>query len=105
MGPEINVLADPSPQHCQRLWLDHPCLLPAEMAALSLLKDLKGWQLRTIDATWPMSEGAAGLERHLQRLSDEAVWAAKHPSCLYQHKNYIETYTITYIHNISIISI
>lgn len=77
VGPETNILANPSPAHCQRLWLDHPCLLPVEMAALSLTQELKGWELRTVDATFPMSEGAAGLERHLTRVASEAVWAAK----------------------------
>ena len=27
------------------------------MAALSLTQELKGWELRTVDATFPMSEG------------------------------------------------
>ena len=30
------------------------------MAALSLTKDLKGWELRTVDTTFPLSEGGAG---------------------------------------------
>eukprot|EP00913_Durusdinium_trenchii_P011508 g10805.t1 len=77
VGPETNVLANPSPRHCQRLWLDHPCLLPAEMAALPMTKDLKGWEMRTVDSTFPMAEGAAGMERHLVRVANEAVWAAK----------------------------
>ncbi|CAJ1373522.1 unnamed protein product, partial [Effrenium voratum] len=77
IGPEVNVLGDPSPKHCQRLWLDKPCLLPAEMAALSRTKELKGWQMRAVDATFPSHEGATGLERHLKRVAQEATWAAK----------------------------
>ena len=31
--------------------------LQAEMAALSSTKELKGWQLRTVDSTFPLAEG------------------------------------------------
>ena len=33
------------------------CHTQAEMAALSLTQDLKGWQMRTVDSTFPMAEG------------------------------------------------
>jgi len=77
IGPETNVLGSPSPQHCQRLWLDKPCLLPAEMAALVHTTDIKGWKIKSCDTTFPVSEGATGMERHLQRVCKEATTAAK----------------------------
>eukprot|EP00439_Symbiodinium_sp_Y106_P016576 s7097_g2.t1 len=77
VGPETNVLGSPSPQHCQRLWLDKPCLLPAEMAALSRTTDLKGWKIKSCDTTFPVTEGATGMEHHLARVCKEATAAAK----------------------------
>eukprot|EP00931_Biecheleriopsis_adriatica_P035288 TRINITY_DN2030_c0_g1_i3.p1 TRINITY_DN2030_c0_g1~~TRINITY_DN2030_c0_g1_i3.p1 ORF type:complete len:2151 (-),score=484.82 TRINITY_DN2030_c0_g1_i3:46-6498(-) len=76
VGPEENVLGEPTSRHCARLWLDKPCLLPSEMAALHRTESVKGWRLQIVDATFPVAEGPAGLERHLMRVCVEAASAA-----------------------------
>mmetsp|Transcript_62362 Transcript_62362/g.174232 ORF Transcript_62362/g.174232 Transcript_62362/m.174232 type:complete len:2159 (-) Transcript_62362:60-6536(-) len=74
IGPEENVLSRPSSEHCHRLWLEHPCLLPHEFQALSQISSVfKQWRVRTLEATFPRKEGPAGLQRHLARLCSEAI--------------------------------
>eukprot|EP00428_Durinskia_dybowskii_P045599 CAMPEP_0170342818 /NCGR_PEP_ID=MMETSP0116_2-20130129/72577_1 /TAXON_ID=400756 /ORGANISM="Durinskia baltica, Strain CSIRO CS-38" /LENGTH=754 /DNA_ID=CAMNT_0010596457 /DNA_START=58 /DNA_END=2318 /DNA_ORIENTATION=- len=76
IGPEQNVLARPEPLHCRRLWLEKPCLLPAEMQAiLNVGGRFNGWRVKTLDTTFPKSEGPAGLQRNLERLCSEVVEA------------------------------
>ena len=62
VGPNTNILAEPTADHCKRLWLESPCLLPEDFAALSKTSDLQGWKSTTIDTTFPKAEGTPGLE-------------------------------------------
>jgi len=49
IGPEKNLLST-SPEHCERLQLDHPILSNVELSALRHL-DYRGWSSRVIDIT------------------------------------------------------
>jgi glutamate synthase (NADPH/NADH) large chain len=70
VGPEQNLL-DATPLHCHRLLVDHPILTNEELAALQHI-DHRGWRSRTIDITFPRSDGAAGFRAALRRIAEEA---------------------------------
>ena len=74
IGPEQNLL-EVSPEHYHRLLVDHPIVTNEEIAALKHLNH-KGWQSRVIDITFDRSEGKAGLQKTLARISAEAEKAA-----------------------------
>ena len=74
IGPEQNLL-DATPEHCHRLLVDHPILTNEEMAALKHM-NYEGWHSRVIDITFDRSEGKAGLQKTLDRISAEAEAAA-----------------------------
>jgi glutamate synthase (NADPH/NADH) large chain len=73
IGPEGNLL-ETIEQQCHRLVVPHPILANEEMARLRQL-DHRGWKTKTIDITYPRSEGAAGLEPALDRICHEASLA------------------------------
>jgi glutamate synthase (NADPH/NADH) large chain len=73
IGPEQNLL-ETTARHCQRLLVPHPILTNEELATLKQI-DYRGWQSRTIDITWPRSEGTAGLVKALDRICLEAEQA------------------------------
>ncbi len=50
------------PQDARMLRVEHPVLLPGEMAAL---RAARGFPATVVDATWPAVEGPEGLERAL----------------------------------------
>jgi glutamate synthase (NADPH) large chain len=70
IGPEKNLL-DSTPEHAQRLLIPHPILTNEELGAIKHL-DYRGWRSRTIDITYPIQEGAAGLTAALDRICAEA---------------------------------
>ncbi len=74
IGPEQNLL-DATPEHCHRLLIEHPILTNEEIEALKTI-DHEGWKSRVIDITFDRSEGKAGLQRTLDRISSEAEAAA-----------------------------
>ena len=37
--------------------------------------EFRGWSTKVLDATWPISEGAAGMQDALQRICTEATAA------------------------------
>ncbi len=74
IGPEQNLL-EATPQHCHRLLVDHPILTNEEIAALKHINH-EGWQSRVIDITFDRSEGKAGVQQTLDRISREAEAAA-----------------------------
>ncbi|HWL08452.1 MAG TPA: glutamate synthase central domain-containing protein, partial [Planctomicrobium sp.] len=74
IGPEGNLL-DTTESQCHRLRVPHPILTDEETAAIKSLKGEHGWKTRTIDATWPKSEGTAGLQKALERVCAEAEQA------------------------------
>jgi glutamate synthase (NADPH/NADH) large chain len=73
IGPEGNVL-ESTEEQCHRLLVPHPILTNEEMAAIKQC-DYRGWKSKTLDATYPVSEGADGLEAALHRLCAEAEQA------------------------------
>ena len=73
IGPERNLL-ETTAEHCQRVLLPHPILSNREFAALAGAEQA-GFSCRTLDATWPLDGGAAGLGNALDRLCREAEQA------------------------------
>jgi glutamate synthase domain-containing protein 2/glutamate synthase domain-containing protein 1/glutamate synthase domain-containing protein 3 len=70
VGSERNLL-DETPEHARQLVIDNPILLDSELEQLRRVDTpvFKSW---TIDTTWPVAEGADGLERAVNRICDEA---------------------------------
>jgi glutamate synthase (NADPH/NADH) len=81
IGPEQNLLAPLSREHCRRLWLEHPCLLPSEMEWIYGINGLRGWKMHILDTTYPVAEGSQGLQRHLGRVCHEACDAIRFGNC------------------------
>ncbi len=74
IGPEGNQL-DTVESHCHRLYLSEPFLTNEELFCLKHM-DHRGWRTRTIDMTYPITEGTAGLVSTLDRIcreTDEAI--------------------------------
>jgi glutamate synthase domain-containing protein 1 len=66
VGPEENLLSDPSPSHCKRLVVRHPVLTLEEMNTLknSTVRRADGTKAFTtavIDTTFPMGSGPDGM--------------------------------------------
>src|SRR6056297_2659984 len=70
IGPEQNLL-EATPQHCQRLLIEHPILTNEELASLKHINH-QGWKSQEIDITFDRGEGKAGLRRALERIASEA---------------------------------
>src|SRR5439155_12898334 len=70
VGSERNLL-DETAEHARQLVIDNPILLDRELEQLRAVDSpaFKSW---TIDTTWPVAEEAAGLERAIDRVCDEA---------------------------------
>ena len=73
IGPEGNLL-DTTEGHAHRLRIPHPILRNEEVAAIKHL-NYRGWRTKTIDITWPRSEGETGLLSTLDRICQEAEQA------------------------------
>ncbi|KAJ2396334.1 glutamate synthase [NADH], partial [Coemansia sp. RSA 2603] len=75
VGPEGNLL-EVSASQTQRLTLESPVLTVAELEAIrGMSRQHSGWTTHTIDVTFPVSEGAGGYERTLDRACAEAQQA------------------------------
>ncbi len=70
VGSERNLL-DETPEHAHQLVIGQPILRNAELEALRQV-DSSIFKAHTIDITWPLSEGAAGMAAALERISLEA---------------------------------
>jgi glutamate synthase domain-containing protein 2/glutamate synthase domain-containing protein 1/glutamate synthase domain-containing protein 3 len=70
IGPEVNLL-DETPEHCHQLVMPQPLLWNTELEKLRQV-DHRVFEARTLDMTWPVAEGAAGMERRLQAMCAEA---------------------------------
>jgi glutamate synthase (NADPH/NADH) large chain len=70
IGPEGNLLKTGESQ-CHRLLIPHPILTNQELDAIKNI-DRQGWRSRTIDITFPRSEGVAGMQTALDRICQEA---------------------------------
>ena len=86
IGPERNLL-ETTEEHAHRLRMPHPILSNEQLAALKHM-DHRGWQTKTIDITWPRSEGKAGhdqgarphLRRGRSRRSTTAIRSSSFPT-------------------------
>ena len=70
VGSERNLL-DETPEHARQLVIDNPILLDSELEQLRQVRSAI-FKSRTLDITWPVAEGAAGMERALERVFAEA---------------------------------
>eukprot|EP00586_Coscinodiscus_wailesii_P002117 CAMPEP_0172483462 /NCGR_PEP_ID=MMETSP1066-20121228/10479_1 /TAXON_ID=671091 /ORGANISM="Coscinodiscus wailesii, Strain CCMP2513" /LENGTH=1606 /DNA_ID=CAMNT_0013247359 /DNA_START=221 /DNA_END=5041 /DNA_ORIENTATION=- len=80
VGPEKNLLSEPSPQHCRRLNVRHPVLTLEEMSALKNKKIITpegdvAFECAVIDCTFPVESGPDGMLHALERICDEAAEA------------------------------
>src|SRR5476649_1789980 len=74
IGPGPNLLGRQAGTH-KRLEVAQPILTNAELEKIRSIEDMLDGAFRTatIDCTWPASEGAAGLEKALDRICSEAI--------------------------------
>lgn len=78
VGPEGNLLSEPSNEHCKRLVVRHPVLTLEEMRTLKN-KQYKyadgstGFSTHVIDTTFPVGSGPDGMLQALERICDEAA--------------------------------
>src|SRR6266516_5079268 len=71
VGAEGNLLSE-TPQHAHQLVMDQPILRNHELETLrSVSTDV--FRAHTIDITWPIAEGAAGMQKRLANVCDEAT--------------------------------
>ncbi|TFK29800.1 NADPH-dependent glutamate synthase [Coprinopsis marcescibilis] len=75
VGPEGNLL-EMKPEQCHRIMLPSPLISVEEMNAMKNLKAAyPTWPSRTIDITFPKTEGLPGYRRALERVFSEATEA------------------------------
>ncbi|CAB4937318.1 unannotated protein [freshwater metagenome] len=73
IGSELNLLAE-TPQHAHQLILDQPILRNQELETLRhVSSDI--FSAHTVDITWPVAAGAAGLTERLTQICDDAAEA------------------------------
>jgi glutamate synthase domain-containing protein 2/glutamate synthase domain-containing protein 1/glutamate synthase domain-containing protein 3 len=70
LGTELNLF-DETPAHAHKLILRQPILLNRELETLRHVSHDE-FSAQTFDTTWPVAEGAAGMERALERLCAQA---------------------------------
>ncbi|MDA2934914.1 glutamate synthase large subunit, partial [Acidobacteria bacterium AH-259-D05] len=73
IGPEDNLL-ETTEAHARRLRVRHPILNNEELTSIKEM-DYRGWRSKTIDITWPKSEGKEGMVAALDRICAEAEMA------------------------------
>jgi glutamate synthase (NADPH/NADH) large chain/glutamate synthase (ferredoxin) len=70
VGSERNLLAE-TREHARQLVIENPILLDSELEQLRQVRSTI-FKSRTLDITWPVAEGAAGMERRLEQVFAEA---------------------------------
>src|SRR3984893_6715949 len=65
------TLSEEPPEHAHKLVLDQPILLNRELETLRHVSH-EVFAARTIDITWPVGEGPAGMSRAIERICREA---------------------------------
>src|SRR5262245_21502977 len=70
VGSEHNLL-DETPEHAYQLAIDQPILRNTELEKLRQVESDR-FKALSLDLTWPVSEGTAGLERAIARVCGEA---------------------------------
>jgi glutamate synthase domain-containing protein 2/glutamate synthase domain-containing protein 1/glutamate synthase domain-containing protein 3 len=73
IGSEGNLLSE-GPEHAIQLVLDQPVLTNSELERI-VHASHPALRTTTLDATWPLTEGEAGLEAALERISRDAETA------------------------------
>ncbi|MCI0491973.1 MAG: glutamate synthase-related protein, partial [Planctomycetes bacterium] len=73
IGPEQNLL-ETTAEHAHRIRIPHPILSNEQLATLKHMNH-RGWHSKTIDITWPRSQGKAGMAKALDRICAEAEQA------------------------------
>ncbi len=73
IGPESNLL-DTGEKQCHRLVVPNPILTNEELASLKHLS-YRNWKTKTIDISFPRSQGDPGLRWCLERICQEATQA------------------------------
>ena len=73
IGPERNLL-EPTEAAAARLRIPHPILSNEALAALAGMNQ-RGWRAKTVDATFSVGTGKAGLLAALERLCTQATTA------------------------------
>ena len=70
VGDSLNLLAE-TPEHANKLVLDHPVLRDEELARIAQSEHpaIKSF---TLDATWPLADGPDGLAPALRRICEQA---------------------------------
>ena len=66
VGSERNLLGE-SPEHARQLLIDQPILRSSELESLRQVES-SAFKARTIDITWPVAEGPAGMATALARI-------------------------------------
>jgi len=76
IGPRPNLLGHHAGNH-YRLEVSQPILTNTDLEKIRDIDNLAGGAFRTqtIDATWPASEGAQGMQRAIERICQEATEA------------------------------
>jgi len=70
LGTERNLF-DETPEHAHKLVLDQPILLNRELETLRHVSH-EVFAADTIDITWPIAEGAAGMSQAIERICRQA---------------------------------
>ena len=70
VGSERNLLGE-SPEHAHQLVIEQPILLNEQLEALRQV-DSSIFRAHTVDITWPVAEGPAGLDAAIERICGEA---------------------------------
>src|SRR5205807_6296843 len=70
LGSERNLFEE-TPEHAHKLILDQPILLNRALETLRHVSH-EVFAAETLDITWPLSEGAAGMARALERICRQA---------------------------------
>jgi glutamate synthase domain-containing protein 2/glutamate synthase domain-containing protein 1/glutamate synthase domain-containing protein 3 len=70
LGTELNLFAE-TPEHAHKLVLDQPILLNRELETLRHVSH-ETFAARTINITWPLQEGPAGMGEAIARICREA---------------------------------
>jgi glutamate synthase domain-containing protein 2/glutamate synthase domain-containing protein 1/glutamate synthase domain-containing protein 3 len=70
VGSERNLLAE-TREHARQLVIENPILLDSELEQLRQVRSTI-FRSQTLDITWPVAEGATGMERRLEQVFAEA---------------------------------
>lgn len=77
VGPENNLLSEPSQEHCRRLNVRHPVLTLEEMSTLKHSSHKAPFHCAVIDCTFSADSGPDGMLHALERICDEAADAVQ----------------------------